>query len=226
MSMFFVYDAENAEYLLQPGSYAVLTVLLILLLLSVRGRKGHKSQKKQKMKTQEMVFCAAAIGLATAASLLKFVSLPFGGSVTLFSMLFVSLAGYFYGAKTGLTAGVAYGILQLLLEPHFYAPLQVVFDYPLAFGALGLSGFFNSRKKGLATGYAVGVVGRYLCHVVSGYVFFSEFAPPEMNPLIYTLGYNLTYILPEMTATVIVLSIPAVQQAAVRVRRQALGSIL
>ena len=173
MSMFFVYDAENAEYLLQPGSYAVLTVLLILLLLSVRGRKGHKSQKKQKMKTQEMVFCAAAIGLATAASLLKFVSLPFGGSVTLFSMLFVSLAGYFYGAKTGLTAGVAYGILQLLLEPHFYAPLQVVFDYPLAFGALGLS-----------------------------------------------------YILPEMTATVIVVSIPAVQQAAVRVRRQALGSIL
>ncbi|MCI8566516.1 MAG: energy-coupled thiamine transporter ThiT [Lachnospiraceae bacterium] len=225
MSIFFVYDAENAEYLLQPGSYAVMAVLLLLLLLSIRGRRGHKSQKKHKMKTQEMVFCAAAIGLATVTSFLKFVSLPFGGSVTLFSMLFISLIGYFYGAKTGLTAGLAYGILQLLLEPHFYAPLQVILDYPLAFGALGLSGFFNNQKKGLATGYVAGVAGRYLCHVISGYVFFAEYAPPEMNPLIYTLGYNLTYLLPEMVATVIVISIPAVRQAAARVRRQALGNI-
>lgn len=223
MSMFFIYDAENAEYLLQPGSYVVLAVFLLLLLFSIRGRKGHKSQKKQKMKTQEMVFCAAAIGLATVTSFLKFASLPFGGSITLFSMLFVSLIGYFYGAKTGMTAGIAYGILQLLLEPRFYAPLQVLLDYPLAFGALGLSGFFNNRKKGLAKGYIAGVAGRYLCHVISGYVFFAEYAPEGMHPFFYTLGYNLTYILPEMIATVIVLSIPAVQQAAFRVRRQALS---
>lgn len=226
MSMFFVYDAENMEYLLQPGSYAVLAVALIALLLSIRGKKGHKSQKKQKMKTQEMVFCAAAIGLATVTSFLKFVDLPFGGSVTFFSMMFVSLIGYFYGPKTGLTAGVAYGILQMIIDPYIYAPLQALLDYPLAFGALGLSGLLRNRKKGLAEGYVVGVAGRYLCHVISGYVFFAEFAPEGMNPLVYTFGYNLTYIVPEMVATVIVLSIPAVGQAMVRVRRQALGGIL
>lgn len=223
MSLFLVYDAENAEYLLQPGGYALLGVLLALLLLSIRGRKGHKSQKKQKMKTQEMVFCAAALALATATSFLKFMSLPFGGSITFFSMMFVSLIGYFYGPKTGLTAGVAYGILQLITGPYVYAPLQVLLDYPLAFGALGLSGFFRNRKRGLAEGYVVGVIGRYLCHVISGYVFFAEYAPEGMNPLLYTLGYNLTYIVPEMVATVIVLSIPAVSQAMVRVRRQALS---
>ncbi len=135
-------------------------------------------------------------------------------------MLFVSLTGYFYGPKTGLTAGVAYGVLQLITGPYIYAPLQVLLDYPLAFGALGLSGFFHNRKHGLMTGYAVGVIGRYLFHVSSGYIFFAEYAPEGMNPLLYTLGYNLTYILPEFLLTVILLAVPAVGDAVGLVKRQ------
>ena len=219
MSMFLTYDAENYEYILQPAGYGLLALLLIGLLLSIR--LFGKNESSMPMKTKQLVFCAVSIALATVTSFIKLASLPFGGSITLFSMFFVSLIGYFYGKKTGLITGVAYGVLQLITGPYIYAPLQVVFDYPLAFGALGLSGFFRYKKHGLVTGYIAGVTGRYLCHVISGYIFFAEFAPEGMNPLVHTLSYNLTYILPEMLVTVLILYIPAVYQAVGQVKRQA-----
>ena len=222
MSTFLIYDAENSEYLLRPLGYAALAVLLLALLACIFLFAGKHSSRK--MKTTELVFCAMAIALSTVTSFIKFVNLPYGGSVTLFSMLFVSLTGYFYGPKTGLMAGVAYGILQLITGPYIYAPLQVLLDYPLAFGALGLSGFFHKKKHGLVTGYVIGVTGRYLFHVISGYVFFAEYAPEAMNPLLYTLGYNLTYILPELILTALLLSVPAVKKAVGQVKRQANAS--
>ncbi len=221
MSAFVIYDAENLEYLLQPLGYVCLAALLLALLACIfffTGKSG-----KNRMGTRDLMFCAMAIALSTATSFIKFANLPFGGSVTLFSMLFVSLTGYFYGPKTGFTAGAACGILQLITGPYIYAPLQVLLDYPLAFGALGLSGFFHNRKHGLVTGYAVGVTGRYLFHVVSGYLFFAEYAPEGMDPLLYTLGYNLSYILPELVLTVILLAVPAVKNAVGTVKRQAVS---
>ena len=87
--------------------------------------------------TKKLVFSAAAIALATVISVvIKLPSLPNGGSVTLFSMLCICLVGYWYGLKTGLTAAVAYGILQFITGPYVVHPAQVLLDYPLAFAAL------------------------------------------------------------------------------------------
>ena len=216
MSLFLIYDAENYEYILQPAGYAVLVILLLALIVLV-GRLGRRKADGQRMEgygrsldTKKMVFCAMAIALATVTSFIKFAQLPFGGSITLFSMFFVALVGWLYGPKLGLITG-----------PYIYAPLQVLLDYPLAFGALGLSGFFWRRKNGLIIGYVVGVIGRYVCHVLSGYIFFAEYAPKGMNPMAYTLGYNLTYILPELIATVVILCIPSVMKALVQVKAEA-----
>ena len=227
MSLFLIYDAENYEYILQPAGYAVLVVLLLALIVLV-GRLGRRKADGQRMEgygrsldTKKMVFCAMAIALATVTSFIKFAQLPFGGSITLFSMFFVALVGWLYGPKLGLITGLAYGVLQLITGPYIYAPLQVLLDYPLAFGALGLSGFFWRRKNGLIIGYVVGVIGRYVCHVLSGYIFFAEYAPEGMNPMAYTLGYNLTYILPELIATVVILCIPSVMKALGQVKAEA-----
>lgn len=221
MSAFLIYDAENYEYLLQPLGYAVLIILLLSLLACIF--LFTQKNGSGKMGTKELVFCSMAMALSTVASFIKFANLPYGGSITLFSMLFVSLIGYFYGSKTGLITGVAYGILQLVVEPYIYAPLQVLLDYPLAFGALGLSGFFHTKKYGLVTGYVTGVTGRYLFHVISGYVFFAAYAPDNINPMLYTFGYNLTYILPELLLTVVLLSVPAVKKSILQVKRQAVS---
>ncbi len=173
------------------------------------------------LNVKRLVYCAIAIALATVTSFMKLTSLPFGGSITLFSMLFICLIGYLYGLKTGFMTGMAYGILQLIMDPYIYVPVQVLLDFPLAFGALGLSGLFWKSRYGLVKGCVAGMMGRYLCHVISGYVFFAEYSPVGMNPMLYTLGYNLTYILPEMIATLILISIPSVVKALNQVKRMA-----
>lgn len=210
MSFFLTYDAENWEYHLTTPGYVVLVILMVaaLVIPIVLSRKNSK-----KMSAKQLTFCAVAMALALVTSFIKVASLPMGGSITLFSMFFMCFIGYLYGPKLGIMTGVAYGILQLIIEPYIYAPLQVLLDYPLAFGALGMSGFFSKKKFGLTTGVIVGILGRYICHVISGYVFFASYAPEGMNPMIYTLGYNATYIVPELIATVIVVSLPPVTKA-------------
>ena len=210
MSFFLTYDAKNWEYHLTTPGYVVLVILMVaaLVIPIVLSRKNSK-----KMSAKQLTFCAVAMALALVTSFIKVASLPMGGSITLFSMFFMCFIGYLYGPKIGIMTGVAYGILQLIIEPYIYAPLQVLLDYPLAFGALGLSGFFSKKKFGLTTGVIVGILGRYICHVISGYVFFASYAPEGMNPMIYTLGYNATYIVPELIATVIVVSLPPVMKA-------------
>lgn len=218
MSIFLTYDAEAWEYHLTAAGYAVLIALMILILLVSAALTGKKNRK---MSTKQLVFCSIAIALAIVTSYIKLASLPFGGSITLFSMFFICLIGYLYGLKTGLMTGIAYGILQLIIEPYIYAPIQVLLDYPLAFGALGLSGIFWKSRHGLMKGCILGMAGRYICHVISGYVFFAEYIPEGMNPVLYAVGYNATYILPELIATMILISIPAVATALNQVKRMA-----
>lgn len=216
MSLFVTYSADDYEYLLTPAGYIALVVIMLLVLAGVFF--FNKSSKSQ-LKTKQLVFSALAMGLGMVTSYLKIADLPFGGSITLFSMFFICFVGYLYGTRVGLTTAVAYGILQLIIDPYIYAPVQILLDYPLAFGALGLSGIFSGKKHGLVIGYIVGVIGRYLFHVLSGYIFFASYAPEGMNPLLYTLGYNATYIVPELIATIIILCIPAVSKGLLQVKK-------
>ena len=146
--------------------------------------------------------------------------MPMGGSVTLLSMLFICLIGYWFGPKFGLTAGAAYGLLQFIIDPYMLSLAQVLFDYPLAFGALGLSGFFNRRKYGLQLGYIAGVLGRFAFSTLSGVIFFASYAPEGMNPWVYSSLYQGTYLGAEGIITLIIISIPPVARALNTVKRQ------
>lgn len=214
---FFVSNVEGELLLTQAGKIATSVILAALLaaavILAVK-----RGGKKKNMGTKQLVFCAMAMALATVTSMMKVFSFPFGGSVTLCSMLFISLIGYIYGPGTGILTGLAYGVLQFLIEPYIYSPMQVLVDYPLAFGALGLSGFLANAKFGLIKGYLLGVVGRYVFAVISGWIFFGEYAWEGWNALPYSLAYNACYIFAEAAVTVIILMIPAVSKALARVK--------
>ena len=145
-----------------------------------------------------------------------------GGSVTLLSMLVICLPGYFFGLGAGLLAGVAYGVLQLLIDPYVLYPMQLVVDYLLAFGALGLSGLFFRSKNGLVKGYIAAVFGRYLFAVISGWIFFGAYAWKGWPPLPYSLAYNAIYIFAEAAVTVIILLLPPVKKALGNVKKMAL----
>ena len=173
---------------------------------------------KQSFSVKGLATCGVCIALAFVLSFVKLFSAPLGGSVTLCSMFFICVIGYFFGWKYSLTAALAYGILQFVQKPEIYAPLQVVIDYGCAFTALGLSGFFQNRKSGLYLGYLAGVTGRFLFSTLSGYVFFAEYAPEGWNPIIYSAAYNGAYIYIEAVITLVILAIPATKHAIDRIR--------
>ena len=141
---------------LTGAGYAVFIILGIAALLVGAYIAGRSSTRK-KMTARELAFCAVAIALAYAASFVPLFRMPFGGSVTLFSMLFIVLIAYWYGPQTGILVGFAYGVLQFLQEPYYLSLLQVCLDYLVAFAALGVAGFFRKQKNGLIKGYLAAV---------------------------------------------------------------------
>ncbi|MCI5822171.1 MAG: energy-coupled thiamine transporter ThiT [Lachnospiraceae bacterium] len=219
MSFFVTPNADGAFDLTVPG-YTVFVLLFVALLLA--GAAFFNSKKKISVK--QLVFSSMAVALALVTSMIKLFKLPMGGSVTLLSMLFIVLIGYWYGLGAGLTAAIAYGILQLIIDPYILSFPQMMVDYLLAFGALGLSGLFCNKKNGLVKGYIVGVLGRYFFAFLSGWIFFGMYAPEEFpNAVVYSLAYNGSYIGAEALITLIVISLPPVAKALNAVKKQALS---
>ena len=196
----------------------VLTAVVVFVLLIVISALANKDKK---VSAKQLAFAAVALALATVCSNIKLFRLPMGGAITLFSMLFVTLIGYWYGSAVGLMAAVAYGLLQMIFGAYVISLPQLLLDYPLAFGALGLSGFFSEKKNGLVIGYLVAITGRFLFSVLSGVVFFGMYAPETMSPLVYSVAYNGSIMYGEGILTIILLMIPAVKSAMATVKAQA-----
>ena len=143
------------------------------------------------------------VALAAVTSLIRIYTFPFGGSVTLFSMLFIMLPAWFYGVKEGVISGLIFGILQFVIEPYFLSVPQFILDYILAFSVMGIAGFFRNNKayrlrdsrtgrgrtggmapaarssfplhdkSGLLTGYIIAVIARWIIATLAGLAWFS-----------------------------------------------------
>lgn len=163
-----------------------------------------------------------AIALSSVLSLVKLFAMPQGGSVTAASMLPILFAALAFGPAWGMGIGAVYGLLQFVIEPYSAHWASIILDYPLAFGLLGLAGFFALpkatrleerqilRRLGgihwpmVIVAVVTGMLGRTISHVISGIVFYASYAG-DQNPLIYSLVYNLSYMVPEAVITLIIL---------------------
>ena len=153
-------------------------------------------QQKTKRLTESAMLLALAIVLELMSKMF-IPELPFGGQITLVSMLPVVLISYRHGVKWGLISGVAYALIEMAIgsktvaaafQPGYFgdgrmilnAFIMCLLDYLLAFTLLGLGGVFRNRIKrpgfGLACGSLVALGARYLAHVLSGYILFSGWA--------------------------------------------------
>ena len=151
---------------------------------------------KTKRLTESAMLLAIAIVLELVAKMF-IPEMPFGGQVTLVSMLPVVLISYRHGMKWGFVASFTYALLEMALGaktvsaaflPGYFgdgtmivnALLMCLLDYVLAYTVLGLGGIFRDKieKKGaaLACGSLVALGARYLCHILSGYILFSGYA--------------------------------------------------
>ena len=151
-------------------------------------------------KTRRLTESAMLLALAIV---LEFVSkmfipeMPFGGQITLVSMLPVVLISYRHGVKWGFVSAFAYALIEMLIGmktvsaaflPGYFgdgamivnALAMCLLDYVLAFTLLGLGGIFRNKiqKPGLSLmcGSLVALGARYLSHILSGYILFGSYA--------------------------------------------------
>ncbi len=229
MSLFFNSEEGGSYYsLTTAGTVAIIAVIVLLLIIVAFVRSAKKEEKKgPAIDTRTLAFTALSIALAFVLSYVRIFKLPWGGSVTLCSMLFIVLIGYWYGLKVGLIAGFVYGCLQFIQDGGSYIldPLQAGLDYFIAFMALGLSGLFcRMKKNGLTVGYIVAVLARGAFHSLGGYLYWMDYMPenfPEKLAPVYPIAYNYAYLLAEAAITIIVINFPLVKDALNRITNMA-----
>ncbi len=194
------------------GQIIVVVSIIVLLIVIFK-----TSKKDNKNNVKALTYSAIAIAIAFVLNAFIVFKMPQGGSATLFSMLVIVLIAYWFGPKNGILAGLAFGLLNAMYQPFIVHPMQFLLDYPLAFGMLGVAGFFRNKKHGLQWGYIVAVLGRYVCHVMSGIIFFAEYAG-DSNVILYSIIYNASYIGIEAIITFALLWVPGVRNAFSRIK--------
>lgn len=217
---------QDGYYEITTAGYIVCAIVTFIAILAVGMFFSGKKEGAKKFNVKTLVFSSISLAIAYVLSYIQPYKLPWGGSVTLFSMLFITLIGYWYGLKAGLTVALAYSILQFIQSGGSYilTPFQVCCDYFFAFTALGLSGLFKDRKNGLLIGYIVAIAARGLFHTIGGYLYWMEYMPEEFPKALawaYPIIYNYAYIVIEGVATVILISIPPVKKALAQVKKMA-----
>lgn len=160
-----------------------------------------------KKNVRRLCECAVLVSIAQILSWLKLWEMPWGGSVVL-SMIPLVLASVRWGLIPGLVSGFAYGCLQFLFDGGFAIGWQSILgDYLAAFTVLGLAGLFQGRRGGVFYGTLLGCFARFLVHFVVGATIWAEYMPEQFfgmtmhSPWLYSLLYNLVYLLPNAAIT-------------------------
>ena len=188
--------------------FSALLITIICALAIILGKdKGTASP------TKAIAYAGVSISLSFALSYIKLFSMPLGGSITLASMLPLLVYAYVFGARKGVLAGVIYGVLQFLQSPQPYQAMQILLDYPIAFGALGICGIakninvfkdkpFNEVFK-FFLGATIAITLRYFAHVLSGYYVFYSWKWEGYSALGYSFAYN-AYMFVELAIVLVV----------------------
>ena len=180
------------------------------------------ARNRQKWTTRMLANAAICMALSFLLSYIRLFKLPQGGSVTAASLLPIIAFAYSYGTAPGLVVGIAYGFLQMIQDPWIVGPIQAILDYPLAFGCIALAGI--ARKLPDTYGWLVGVllagIGRFVCHVLSGVVFFAEYAEgPGLSPFVYSVSYN-SFVFVDLAICAVVIAFPQVRKALKRMTEE------
>lgn len=177
--------------------------------------------KRKTNATKRIAEASILVAFATVLSMLKLVDMPYGGSVTAASMLPIIIVSYRHGSLIGLASGLVFATLQQLLGLNTLSYVTgwqsivavIMMDYILAFTLVGLGGAFKGKLKNFARGeaerqsleLAIGAVLvcvlRYVLHTIAGATVWAGLSIPTEAALIYSIGYNATYMIPETIVT-------------------------
>lgn len=189
---------------------AISVVLLVLYFMDLR---------KHKITTKEITMIGMSVAISYVLYMIPIVRYPQGGEITFFSMLPIMLLSLVYGRSVGVTGGLIFGLLKILNSAFIVHPIQFLLDYVLSNMALGLAGSFGIDKKYkiFLGSLMAGSLSTFIC-IISGVVFFGQYAPPGMNVWIYSAIYNISSAGLESLLTAIVLTIMPVKLLAKRMK--------
>lgn len=215
MALILVLTLPCTAFAEEAGAVKTSSLIVVGLLAALMVAGLFFSAKRVKWNAAMIAKAAVCVALAYVLSLVKIFRMPMGGSVSLIAMYPLILFAVAFGPLEGLLIGCVYGLLQLIIDPYVIHPLQLLADYPLAYAALALACAakllpLNDKLK-LPAAVLLGYLGRYLMAVLSGVVFFAEYAG-EQNVWIYSLVYNISYLGPEALVCMVVAAIPGMSR--------------
>ena len=183
-------------------------------------------KNSKKSSNKEKIVCIVTGGLCIALSFvlsqIKIFEMPMGGSVTPASTLPIAVYAMAFGPVWGFLAAVIFALLQLI-GGWLVTPFQVLMDYILGFTAYGIIGFaaapydirskisnplYRFVKAGFFKAVVFTVIAfavRCLCSVLSGVIFYADYAPEGMSPWVYSISYNGSFLLVELMITLVVM---------------------
>lgn len=198
--------------------------ILLAVLIACAAALLMIARSKQKWTPQMLANAAICMALSFVLSYIRLFKLPQGGSVTPASLLPILAFAYYYGTVPGLVVGIAYGFLQMIQDPWIVGAVQAALDYPLAFGCIAFAGVVGTLQRkhgfnelvGWLGGVAAAGLGRFVCHVLSGVVFFAEYAEGSgLSPMVYSLSYN-SFVFVDLAICLVVVAFPQVRKALAR----------
>ena len=193
---------QNLQTIFSSSSgFALLGVFLLIIFLMYA--------RRIKFTTRMLVYVSLMLALTILLQQIRLYHFPQGGSVTLGSMLPIILLTFRYGAPVGMFAGFVFGLINIILDPFILHPIQVLFDYPLPWMAAGLAAIF---KQNFIASTILVFAGKFICHVISGVVFFASYAPEGTSPIIYSLTVNASMIIPECIICCILIKILPIER--------------
>ncbi len=171
---------------------------------------GNTNVFEPKILAEIIVFAALSAVLYVARPF----SLPYGGSITLGSMVPVMWLSLRRGIRLGVIAGAIFGLLALLIDIMLlpYSPItnpaQVILEYPIAFGVLGLAGLVHKGSAILSVvGVGIGILVKFFLHFIAGLIFWTYTFPLDWNPVVWSAVYNGSFLLPEFIISAILMYI-------------------
>ncbi len=167
------------------------TIMLIICLVPIAfylfNIRGYK------LNTKTMIVIALFSACNFVLSKIQLIQYPQGGGINLLSSLPILMIGLLYGPVIGMTCGLVAGLISLIGGAYIIHPAQFLLDYILPTMLLGVSGLFGGEtKKKVFLGCLFAVILKQTAHILSGCVFFAEYAWDGWNPIAYSIIYNLS----------------------------------
>ncbi len=188
----------------------------VILCLAALGIILFAAARQTRWDSRRIANASMCIAIAFILSCIKLYRMPQGGSITPASMLPLVAFAVACGPLQGAIVGCAYGLIGLIQDPYVIHPVQMLVDYPLAFGALALGGLVCllpiKKELKLPLAVLIGGIGRYAMAVLSGTVFFSEYAPADQSAFIYSLIYNISYLGPDVLVCMFIACLPGISR--------------